>query len=485
MAEKSPLPPQEKTITAVEKTTKRLPKRTVKRANYKKLWKLGSKEFNTTRFDISKNDELVIREGNYEYNVHNLVKKYGSSMEVFMPTVLEDRLNSVITAFDRSIKNKGYKGKFTYHYPMKVNQNREFVLSLVAEGAHLEVGSPNELWLVKQLWKSDNFYRKMRVLCNGPKTEPYIKLINELRSNGLTIVPIIEDLNELEALKKFKGDVGIRINLVSKVKSRWDKKIDRFGLLSEEILELGKIKNLKILHYHIGSQIEKEADILVALREAFKTYVKLKELNPTLDTMDLGGGLAVPYEKKKLYHMENVVRRIVSTLKTLSDEAGIQHPNIIVEWGRYVAAPAQFSVFRVVGSKEIPNGKTAKDWYIIDGSFMTDLLDTWSIHQKWHIIPVNNLREKKRHRVWLAGLSCDSDDKYTASDGYLLLPHIDDLEEGESQYIAIFDTGAYQDAFAMHHCLLSSPIKIAVQNGIVSVARERETAEDVGKLFGW
>ena len=116
---------------------------------------------------------------------------------------------------------------------------------------------------------------------------------------------------------------------------------------------------------------------------------------------------------------------------------------------------------------------------------MNDLLDTWAIHQKWHIIPINNMTNKHRHRVWLAGLSCDSDDKYTASDGYLLLPRTEDLENGDHLYIAVFDTGAYQDAFGSHHCLLSSPAKIVLQNGIVTIARKRESAEEVGRLYGW
>lgn len=452
--------------------------------NFKALWKLGKKEFNTEHFDINRDGELIIREGNYQYNVADLANKFGASIEIFMPFILEERLNNLYDILNANIKRLGYKGKCTYHYPMKVNQNKEFVLPLVSEGAHIEVGSPNELWLVKKLWQGESFHSKIRVLCNGPKTKQYINLIHELRENGLAIVPIVEDLGELELFKDFKGDLGIRINLQSKVKSHWDKKIDRFGLTAEELFELGKIKNLKILHYHIGSQVELEKDLLVVLREAFKTYAKLREINPSLDTIDVGGGFAVPYEKKKMYSVESVVRRILKTLYDLSEKAGIPHPHLIVEWGRYITAPAQVSIFRVVATKDILKG-SAKQWYVIDGSFMTDLLDTWSIHQKWHVVPVNHMTAQKKHRVWLAGVTCDSDDKYTASDGYVLLPRIEDLPPGESQYIAIFDTGAYQDAFAMHHCLLSSPLKIVLQNGLVTIARKRETPEDVGKLFGW
>ena len=151
--------------------------------------------------------------------------------------------------------------------------------------------------------------------------------------------------------------------------------------------------------------------------------------------------------------------------------------------GAVIVAPAQITIFRVLFEKKIENS-IAKKWYIIDGSFMNDLIDTWAIRQKWHVIPVNFMKEKLS-RVWLAGSSCDSDDKYTAGGNYILLPRLDELGEAEDLYIAFLDTGAYQDALASHHCLLSSPAKIVAQNGILMVARKRETPEEVGKLFGW
>jgi len=82
-------------------------------------------------------------------------------------------------------------------------------------------------------------------------------------------------------------------------------------------------------------------------------------------------------------------------------------------------------------------------------------------------------------------MSCDSDDKYTKHGTYILLPDIAYLPDGEDLYLAFLDSGAYQDALASHHCLLSSPAKLLAQNGEVKVIRKRETADDVAKLFGW
>jgi len=449
--------------------------------NWKKFWKLGVEEFNTQYFNLTKEGELVVQEGNYIYNLNEIVKKYGSPTEIVFPFILEERLEDLQDYFRAYMKIQGYKGKFFYHYPMKVNQNREFIMPLISEGAHMEVGSVNELWIVKKLWEEDKFHSKMRVLCNGPKTDAYIKLIEELRAKSLFIMPIIEDRHELDRLSKYKGEVGIRINLDTKADTHWDKKVDRFGFSSREILELPRMKNLKLLHYHIGSQIMTASSVIKPIEEAMDFYIKLVKNQPSLDTLDVGGGFGVPYEKKPLYGAKKMSEKIVRLLKKKSEMAGIKHPNLAVEWGRYIVAPAQVTIYSVIAEKPIPKAN-AKSWYVIDGSFMNDLLDTWAIHQKWHVVPVNNANTKALKSVWLAGSSCDSDDKYTAGGNYVLMPK---LKEGENQYLAILDSGAYQDALASHHCLLSSPAKLIAQDGTIKIARKRETPDVISKLFGW
>ncbi|MFA5954641.1 MAG: hypothetical protein WC817_03850 [Patescibacteria group bacterium] len=450
----------------------------------RKFWKLGRTELNTQWFDVSRDGNLIVKEGNYQYNIFDLVKKYGSPLEIVFPHILEQKVEDLFAAFKTAMVRAKYRGRISYHYPMKVNQNKEFIIPILSEGANLEVTSYNELWLLKKLWGQNHFNANIKVLCNGPKIPKYIDLISELRNMGLTIIPIIEDLGEIQRLKGFKGDVGIRANIDIKVRSHWDKRFDQFGSPPEEILKLGRIRNLKILHYHLGSQIEDGKDIVRAAQRLTALYIQLRKTNPTLDTLDLGGGFAVPYGKKKLYTVDTIANSLVKTIGKMTAKAGVPSPHLIVEWGRYAAAPAQISIFRIIHSKPVGGG-SKKLWYVIDGSFMNDLLDTWAIHQKWHVVPVNRMNARKLLPVWLTGSSCDSDDKYTASGTYIRLPDLDDLGEEEHQYIAIFDTGAYQDALASHHCLLSSPAKIVAQDGAITLARRRETPEEIGKLFGW
>ncbi|MCE9585690.1 hypothetical protein K8Q94_03670 [Candidatus Nomurabacteria bacterium] len=448
--------------------------------NWRKFWKLGADEFNTQFYDVSKDGNLTATEGNHVYNMNELARKYGTPLQVVFPFVIEDRLKDLIGYFQAYMKIYGYKGKFFYHYPMKVNQNKEFILPLISEGANLEVTSANELWLVKKLWEGEKFNSKIRVLCNGPKTDQYLDLIEELHSKGMSIVPIIEGPEEIERISKHKGDIGVRVDLSIKADTHWDKKFDRFGLSEKDVLDLSKMKNLKIMHYHLGSQIKTQKSIFDGVKHAFTIYTELQKIHTNLDTIDIGGGFGIPYEKKKFYTAKSVSSKIVKLLKNMSDKAGIKHPNLAVEWGQYIVAPAQVTLYKVISEKIIPKAN-AKSWYIVDGSFMNDLKDTWAIHQKWHTIPANNMHSSLK-TVWLAGSTCDSDDKYTAGGNYILMPK---LSEEKDQIVAILDTGAYQDALASHHCLLSAPMKLIAQDGTIKVARKRETADSIGKLFGW
>lgn len=457
----------------------------MKPTSSKKLWKIGSKEYNTQYFDFNKDGDLIIKEGHNIYNVRYLAEKMGSPLEILMPFVVEERLEDLLDTATALSKTTGYKGKFLYHYPMKVNQNKEVVMALVGEGAHLETSSHNDLYLIKKMLEQESFNPNIRILCNGPKTDQYMNLIDELQHKGTKVFPIIEGPSELKLLQHSRYTVGIRLDMPVKANSIWNKPVDRFGFSKDDLLSLGAFKNLKILHYHVGSQIETLNDVLGPIKYALDVFFKLKEKNPSLDTLDIGGGMPIPYERTKSYPVDKLMEKIFELLKSEADKRGVAHPNLVCEWGRYIVAPAQITVYKVIDTKKV-NGKKvdAKKWYVVDGSFMNDLPDTWAIKQKWAISPANIKNDKNLVETWLAGSTCDSDDIYTGVAGSVTLPEFDP-EEGEKMFLVVYDTGAYQDSLAMQHCLLSSPVKIVAENGHIVVVRKRETAEEVGKRFGW
>lgn len=454
----------------------------------KKLWKIGNTEFNTQYFDFNKEGDLIIKEGHNIYNVRYLAEKFGTSLEILLPFVIEERLEDFLDLTISLSKKTGYKGKFFYHYPMKVNQNKEVIMALVGEGAHLETSSYNDLFLIKKMLEQDKWNPEIRILCSGPKNDKYINLIDDLQHKGVKIFPLIEGPSELKFLQHSKYDVGIRLDMPVKARSYWNKEIDRFGFSAKEIYDMGSFKNLKILHYHIGSQIEKLQDVLGPVKYALDVYFKLKKNNPSLDTIDIGGGMPIPYTRERGYPIDKIMEKIFELVKSEADKHNLPHPNLICEWGRYIVAPAQVTVFKVIDTKVITHKKCpAKKWYIIDGSFMNDLCDTWGIGQKWAIAPVRSTPEDELTDVWLAGSTCDSDDVYKGldKDESVKLPDYDFSQSNEPIYIAVFDTGAYQNALAMKHCLIASPLKVIAENGHVVVPRKRETPDEVGKNFGW
>lgn len=448
-----------------------------------KLWKMGDKTINTGFFHFSSEGELIIKEGgkenSHEYNVHEIIKEYGSPLRIYMPFVVSSRIKRVFETFHKVIREEGYTGGFAYHYPMKSNQTKEIIEEVLKAGTDIEVTSANELSLIASLWKKGETRGELRVLCNGPKSDVYIELIRSLHKKGMNIIPIVENLEEFRVFKKFAGPIGVRVSLSIGVDSRWSKEVSRFGLTEDEVLSLPKTPNITMLHFHVGSQIGSKRTIFRVVERGALVYKKLKKKQTNLSILDIGGGFGVPYTKKKImYDVPEVALGIVKRIKrTLNGTC--PHPQIVVEWGQYAVAPSQMTVYNIIFQKDIRLVKPSKKWYVIDGSFMNDLPDTWAIGQQWHIVPANRAYGA-RHAVWLAGSSCDSDDEYVVKD--LRLPKLSKTEE---LYIAILDTGAYQEALSSQHCLLDNPEKLMLTNGKVKILRRRDSAREVGKELGW
>jgi arginine decarboxylase len=441
-------------------------------------WKLGEKRYNTADFDVSRDGDLVIRVGAKEVSVPKLAERYGSPLELFFPDILKERVRAVIQGFDKHIRKERYAGTFTYHYPMKVNQRKEFVLAALAAGASIETSSANELALLHSL----RIKKSLRILCNGPKTDEYMSLVGKMHREGYAITPIIEDEHELAALARYPGPVGIRADLSVKIHSHWDKQFNRFGFREDDLRALPPIPNLSLLSYHLSSQIESEESFARPIRQAIRLFADLKAKNPKLHTLNIGGGAGVPYIKEPFYTTDELIGTIVRAAKAEAKRVRIPEPDLICEWGRHVAAPAQMTVFKIIGAKSVAKGLDRR-WYVIDGSFIANLPDTWSLHQRWHVIPANRMNVRASVPVWLAGSSCDSDDEYIPASGeHISMPP---LRADEDLYVAVLDTGAYQDSLASYHCLLSHPARISVSRAGIKRISSKQSALAVAHSFGW
>lgn len=279
--------------------------------------------------------------------------------------ILEGRIASISRAFKNAIHENNYPSKYQTFYPIKVNQQRQVVEAITTFGKKysigLEVGSKPELVAAISLATGSG----LPIICNGYKDTEYIETILYANRVGYDITIVVEKLFELEKiieLSETTGIVpklGIRVKLSSKGTGKWATsggEDAKFGLRISEIIAAidmlekhNLLESVKLLHFHIGSQITKIDKIKNALIEGTRIYVEMKKLGVNLEYLDIGGGLGVDYDGSKSsyfssvnYSVEEYANDVIYQIKNICDDAGIDCPNIISESGR--ATVAHYSV---------------------------------------------------------------------------------------------------------------------------------------------
>jgi len=286
--------------------------------------------------------------------------------------ILRHRIRKIYKAFQDAIEEHSYEGHYFPAYPIKVNQQRHIVDVIRDVGRDvalgLEVGSKPELLAVLAL--HDN--PEALLLCNGYKDVEYIELALMSQRVGRRPIIIIEKYSELPLVLQVaqklnvQPEVGFRLRLAGKGAGRWERSGGdraKFGLTIGETLQaFNELKRhnllsaIRLLHFHIGSQLTTISALKDALKEALQVYVQLRSECPNLDFFDVGGGLGVDYDGSKTnfassmnYTLEEYARDIVWTIDNVCREAGVPHPNIITESGRATVAHHSVLVFDVLG----------------------------------------------------------------------------------------------------------------------------------------
>jgi arginine decarboxylase len=279
--------------------------------------------------------------------------------------ILEGRIASISRAFKNAIQDNNYPAKYQTFYPIKVNQQRQVVEAIAnfgkKYGIGLEVGSKPELVAAISLSTGSG----LPIICNGYKDTEFIETILYATKIGYDVTIVVEKLFELEKIIEISRKtgispkLGIRVKLSSKGTGKWATSGGddaKFGLRISEIIaaidilkKQGLVENVKLLHFHIGSQITKIDKIKNALIEGTRIYVEMKKLGVNLEYLDIGGGLGVDYDGSKSsyfssvnYSVEEYANDVIYQIKNICDEAGIGCPNIISESGR--ATVAHYSV---------------------------------------------------------------------------------------------------------------------------------------------
>ena len=294
------------------------------------------------------------------------------------PDILDNRIEKISKCFKQAADEYGYTAQNFIIYPIKVNQMRPVVEEIVSHGKKfnigLEAGSKPELHAVLAI----NTDKNSLIICNGYKDENYIELALLAQKMGRRIFLVVEKMNELKLIAdiskrlKIRPNIGIRIKLASSGSGKWEESGgdgSKFGLNSSELLdaldflERAKMADcLKLIHFHIGSQITKIRRIKNALKEASQFYVQLQNMGFHVEFVDIGGGLGVDYdgtrssssESSMNYSIQEYVNDSVSALVDACVKNNLPQPNIITESGRSLTAHHSVLVFEVLETTSLP-----------------------------------------------------------------------------------------------------------------------------------
>ncbi len=330
------------------------------------------------------------------------------------PDILDNRIEKISRCFKQAAEEYNYKAQNFIIYPIKVNQVRQVVEEIVSHGKKfnigLEAGSKPELHAVLALNIADNSV----IVCNGYKDENYVELALLAQKMGRRIYIVAEKLNELKLIVSvakrlgIRPNIGVRIKLTSSGSGKWEESggdSSKFGLNSSELLEaLDFLESkdmkdcLKLIHFHIGSQITKIRHIKNALREACQFYVQLSKMGFGIEFVDIGGGLGVDYdgtrssasENSMNYSIQEYANDSISQLVDACVKNNLPHPNIITESGRSLTAHHSILVLDVLETTHLPIWNDDDEVSNEEHELARELYSIWDklnqqrIFESWH-----------------------------------------------------------------------------------------------------
>ncbi len=330
------------------------------------------------------------------------------------PDILDNRIEKMASCYEKAKKEYNFKAQSYVIYPIKVNQMQPVVDEITSHGRKfnlgLEAGSKPELHaVIAQQCKSDSL-----IICNGYKDESYIELAILAQKLGKHIFIVVEKLNEIDVIAKtakrlkVMPNIGIRIKLASSGSGKWAESggdASKFGLTPSELLEAlrklddyGLHEGIKLIHFHIGSQITKIRRIQNALTEAGQYYANLRKMGYDIEYVDCGGGLGVDYdgtrssnsESSVNYSIQEYINDCVYAFVDIANKNDIPHPNIITESGRSLAAHHSVLVLDVLGVASLPEMPEEFEAKPTDHQLVRDLYEIWchispkSMLEDWH-----------------------------------------------------------------------------------------------------
>ncbi|MBC8284255.1 MAG: biosynthetic arginine decarboxylase [Nitrospinae bacterium] len=378
-------------------------------------------------FDINPKGNIVVcpnKENKHDIDLKNLVddiqsKGYSLPVLIRFSDILKASIANLANSFQRSIEEYEYNGKYHGVYPIKVNQQRQVVEEIVKFGQPynigLEAGSKPELHAILAILDNP----EALLVCNGYKDESFIRLALMSQKLGKKVFIVVEKLDELSLIEKVakelnvQPNIGLRIKLVSTGQGRWSSSAgehSKFGLNSMELVEalqIAKDKNIldciKLIHFHLGSQITNIRRIKNSLQEVGRYYSELMKFGCNIEYIDVGGGLGVDYDGSRStvasstnYSVQEYANDVVYHLLEICSKEKLPHPNIISESGRAMTAHHSILVVNVLDVTSFPEWSDTIEidenapqvvkeiFYVLDSTSNKNLNESWhdAVHLK-------------------------------------------------------------------------------------------------------
>ncbi|WP_017731772.1 type III PLP-dependent enzyme domain-containing protein [Nafulsella turpanensis] len=449
--------------------------------------------FPTEEFKVE-NNELIFN----GVPLMDIIKEYGTPLKITYLPKISKNIQQAKKLFSKAFEKHDYKGNYTYCYCTK-SSHFSFVLEeALKNDIHLETSSTFDMPIIKKLYERGKISKDTLIVCNGYKREQYSRYITDFINEGFNnCTPILDHLTELDYYEQHvKGEFNVGMRVASDEEPNFDFYTSRLGIRYNDIIDYYKNvisksekARLKMLHYFINTGIKDTVYYWSELSKFVQMYCDLKKICPELDTIDIGGGFPIKLSLHFEYNYEYMIDQIVFNIKEMCRENDVPEPNIITEFGSYTVGESGATIYSVIG-KKLQNDKEL--WYMIDGSFITQLPDVWGLNQKFLMMSVNHWNNNF-HKVNLGGLTCDSHDFYN-SEAHTSEVYLPKIEEGETLYMGMFHTGAYQESLGgyggIQHCLIPAPKHVIIQrdeNGNIQseLFAAEQDSESMMKVLGY
>ncbi|GAA4384859.1 arginine decarboxylase [Hymenobacter koreensis] len=440
-------------------------------------------DFPTQEFTVQDNELRF-----HDIPLMDLVEKHGTPLRLTYLPKITTQIQRAREWFAQGIEKTGYQGQYTYAYCTKASHFAFVVEEALKNNVELETSSGYDMYIIRALYNQGKIDKNKYIIANGFKRERYKRYLTEFINDGfVNCMPILDHLTEIDYYAEHvnqdaRANLGIR--LASDEEPRFQFYTSRLGVRYADAIPLyeERIKNdprfeLTMLHYFINTGIKDTSYYWSELRRFVHKYCELRKVCPTLHTIDIGGGLPIQTSIQKEYDYPYMIEEVLRTIQRICREEGVPEPHIFTEFGIFTVGESGAHVYKILDEK-LQNDKEL--WYMIDGSFITNLPDTWALNQRFIMLALNGWN-KGYKKIQLGGMTCDSQDYYNA-EKHIYQVFLPEQAPEKPLYVGFFHTGAYQESLSgyggVKHCLIPAPKHIIIDKDADGTLRDWEFAPE-------